>query len=228
MKAGAHAHEDDRIDALRALHILDTSNEEEFDELVEIASCLCNAPISLISLVDSDRQWFKAKTGMSASQTSLQESVCAHTILSDETLIINDTLLDARTCDNPLVHSEVSMRFYAGVPLKLDNELPIGTLCVLDTVPRLFHADQQRALEVLGRQVIARITLRTALQRERELKQQLKQQRDKLLRLNTRLRTADENKNLFLSMLSHELRNPLSALSNGLSLLEVKTGTMNH
>ncbi len=219
MKAGPHPQEDDRIAALHGLQILDTSREEEFDELVEIASSLCKAPISLISLVDTDRQWFKARTGLQASQTSLHESVCAHAILDDKPLIINDTRLDSRTRDNPLVHNEVNMRFYAGVPLKIDNRLPIGTLCVLDTVPRELSTEQLRALQVLGRQVMTRITLRTALERERELKLQLEQQRDKLLSMNLKLRTADESKNLFLAMLSHELRNPLSALSNGLSLL---------
>ena len=152
MKAALHPRENERIDALRELHILDTANEEEFDELVNVASKFCNVPISLITLFDADRQWFKAQKGLNLSQISLQESVCAHAILSDETLIINDTLLDARTVDNPLVHNEVNMRFYAGVPLKLGNELPIGTLCVLDTAPRQFSADQKRALEVLGRQ----------------------------------------------------------------------------
>lgn len=220
MKAGAHPQEDDRIAALHDLQILDTSREEEFDELVEIASSICKAPISLISLVDSDRQWFKARTGLQSSQTSLHESVCAHAILDDEPLIISDTQLDPRTRDNPLVHNEVNMRFYAGVPLRVDNDLPIGTLCVLDTVPRDLSTEQLRALQVLGRQVMTRITLRTALERERELKLQLEQQRDKLLSMNLKLTNANESKNLFLAMLSHELRNPLSALSNGLSLLD--------
>lgn len=220
MKAGKHPQESLRIAALQDLNILDTRNEEEFDELVEIASSICNTPISLISLVDAERQWFKARLGLQASETSLQESVCAHAILTDETLVIDDTLLDPRTVDNPLVHNDVNMRFYAGVPLKVNDELPIGTLCVLDTVPRQLSPDQLRALEVLGRQVMMRMTLRSALGRERELKQQLEQQRDELLHMNERLIAEDKSKNLFLAMLSHELRNPLSAMSNGLSLLD--------
>ena len=224
MKAAKHPRENERIDALRELHILDTANEEEFDELVEVASKICNAPISLITLVDADRQWFKAQMGLNLGQTDLQKSVCSHAILRDETLIINDTLLDARTIDNPLVHNEVNMRFYAGVPLRLDNELPIGTLCILDTTPRQLTADQQRALEVLGRQVMTRITLRKALHKERELKLQIEQQRNKLLYANNRLKKADENKNLFLAMLSHELRNPLSAINYGLAALESNDG----
>ena len=224
MKAAKHPRENERIDALRELHILDTANEEEFDELVEVASKICNAPISLITLVDADRQWFKAQMGLNLGQTDLQKSVCSHAILSDETLIINDTLLDSRTVDNPLVHNEVNLRFYAGVPLRLDNELPIGTLCVLDTTPRQLTADQQRALEVLGRQVMTRITLRKALHKERELKLQIEQQRNKLLHANNSLRKADENKNLFLAMLSHELRNPLSAINYGLAALEGNDG----
>ena len=224
MKAAKHPRENERIDALRELHILDTANEEEFDELVEVASKICNAPISLITLVDADRQWFKAQMGLNLGQTDLQESVCSHAILRDETLIINDTLLDARTVDNPLVHNEVNLRFYAGVPLRLDNELPIGTLCILDTTPRQLTADQQRALEVLGRQVMTRITLRKALHKERELKLQIEQQRNKLLYANNRLKKADENKNLFLAMLSHELRNPLSAINYGLAALESNDG----
>lgn len=218
--AEKHALEALRINELHSLDILDSDPEDEFDELVELAAQICGTPISLISLVDTDRQWFKARVGMKADQTGLQESVCAHAILSDDPLVIPDTTQDDRTSQNPLVHNDVHMRFYAGIPLVSNEQLPIGTLCVLDTVPRILDAQQIKALRVLANQVMARISLRATLKTERQLKQQVQQQHDKLLQMNERLREADESKDVYLAMLSHELRNPLSALHNGLSLID--------
>ncbi|ASJ70737.1 ATP-binding protein [Granulosicoccus antarcticus] len=218
--AEKHVLEARRINELHSLDILDSDPEDEFDELVELAAQICGTPISLISLVDTDRQWFKARVGLKASQTGLQESVCAHAILSDDPLVIPDTTQDDRTSQNPLVHNDVHMRFYAGIPLVSNEQLPIGTLCVLDTVPRILDPQQVKALKVLANQVMARISLRATLKTERQLKQQVQQQHDKLLQMNEQLREADESKDVYLAMLSHELRNPLSALHNGLSVID--------
>ncbi len=215
-----HSLEARRINELHSLDILDSEPEEEFDELVELAAQICGTPISLISLVDTDRQWFKARIGLEATQTSLQESVCAHAILSDDPLVIPDTTQDVRTSQNPLVHNHVNMRFYAGIPLVSAEHLPIGTLCVLDTIPRTLDDRQIKALKVLANQVMARIFLRTLLKTERQLKQKIQQQHDELLKMNEQLREADESKDLYLAMLAHELRNPLSAIHNGLSVID--------
>lgn len=223
--ADKHPFEERRVTELHSLDLLDSAPEDEFDELVELAAQICGTPISLISLVDTDRQWFKARIGLEAHQTSLEESVCAHAILSVDPLVIPDTTRDVRTSNNPLVHNHVNMRFYAGIPLVSTNDLPLGTLCVLDTVPRTLDDQQIKALKVLANQVMARISLRSSLKTERQLKQQVQQQHDGLLELNEQLTKADENKDLYLAMLAHELRNPLSALHNGLRVMETADDT---
>jgi GAF domain-containing protein len=128
-----------RLAALRSLELLDTPAEEALDDLVKIASELCGAPLALISLVDADRQWFKARVGLSMDETPRQMSFCAHAIRTaenDDLFVIGNALEDPRFRDNPLVIGESHVRFYAGAPLRLADGSTVGTLCVLDRVPR--------------------------------------------------------------------------------------------
>ncbi len=155
-----------RLDALRAFDILDTPAEQLFDDAVAIASALCEAPIALVSLVDADRQWFKAKYGIDFDSTPLDQSVCAHAIRQDGLLIIPDLTLDERTRDNALVTGEAgSIRFYAGAPLITSDGVALGSLCVIDEVPRPqgLSEEQQRGLAALGRQVTALIEMRSVV-----------------------------------------------------------------
>jgi PAS domain S-box-containing protein len=128
--------EQERLAALYALEILDTDAEPSFDRIVNMAARLMNAPIALVSLVDRDRQWFKAKCGVAAAETERNFSFCAHAMLGSETLVVCDATKDPRFCGNPLVTGEMSIRFYAGAPLRTRAGLGLGSLCVIDTSVR--------------------------------------------------------------------------------------------
>lgn len=127
--------EEQRIATLQSLNVLDTESEERFDRITRHISHLLNVPIALVSLVDTNRQWFKSSKGLGAKETSREISICGHAILQDDVLIIPDTLEDERFADNPLVTSEPFIRFYAGCPLKHANGSVLGTLCVIDSKP---------------------------------------------------------------------------------------------
>jgi len=154
-----------RLTSLRSLGILDTAPETEFDELVELAAWTCHAPIAALTLVDEDRQWLKSEVGIGIRETEREIAFCAHTVAAGETLIVPDALLDPRFRENPLVVSEPELRFYAGVPIMIDDGHNIGTLCVLDTRPRSLFADERRALEIIARQAQSRLYTRR-LERE--------------------------------------------------------------
>jgi GAF domain-containing protein len=167
--------EDERLARLRAYSILDTAPEKEFDDLVELASRLCGTPMSTVSLVDAHRQWFKARKGLEATETSREVSFCAQAMLQPGVFEVLDTLEDPRFHSNDLVRSGPKLRYYAGAPLVTEDQLPLGMLCVLDDKPRDPLTPLQRfALHTLARQVMAQIELRRALQRERSDAQGLK------------------------------------------------------
>jgi GAF domain-containing protein len=154
------SNESARLDALRRYEILDTESEQAFDDLVELAAKICETPIALVSLVDPLRQWFKAKTGVAACETSRDIAFCAHAILQRAIFEVPDTLADPRFAANPLVTAEPFIRFYAGTPLVTPDGYALGTLCVIDRVPRQLNADQREALSSLGRQVMSLLELR--------------------------------------------------------------------
>ncbi len=136
-----------RIHDLKDLHILDTPINKQFERITRITKALFNVPIVAISLVDQERQWFKSIQGLDVCETSREVSFCGHTILQDEIFLINDTLLDQRFNDNPLVINEPKIRFYAGFPIKSKNGNKIGTLCIIDIKPRRFTADELEQLK---------------------------------------------------------------------------------
>ena len=167
--------EADRLNTLRGYGILDTHPEERFDDLTRLAASICGTPISVISLVDEDRQWFKSKTGIETSQTPREHAFCAHAIMSPELFVVPDAAADPRFASNPLVLGEPHVRFYAGAPLTAPNGDRLGALCVIDRVPRQLSREQLEALRILSRQVMTQVVLGKNLQ---DLRAALKERED--------------------------------------------------
>lgn len=153
------ADEGARIAALYALLMLDTPPEARFDRIVEFAAQEFAVPIALITLLDDDRQWFKAAIGMGTTcQTSRDISFCGHTILKSEIMVVEDALLDPRFADNPLVTGPPHIRFYAGAPLVLPSGYAMGSLCVIDTRPRRLDGMELAILSTLRHLVVQQLT----------------------------------------------------------------------
>ena len=183
-----------RVSALQKYAILDSEPEQAFDDLTFLASYVCKTPIALISLIDEDRQWFKAKVGISATETSRNIAFCSTAIQQPDVFIVPDALKDERFCRNPLVVSEPNIRFYAGAPLINEDGYALGTLCVIDRAPRELASDQELALKALSRLVLMQMEFRrnlillkealsdrTRAEHERQL--ELKKVQDTLLRV---------------------------------------------
>ncbi len=147
------ADEDKRIATLHALNVLDTPREERFDRLTRMARRMFRVPIAAISLVDTHRQWFKSCMGLAARETPRAHSLCAHAILSDKIMVVEDALADERFVDNPLVTGEPHLRFYACQPIKAPNGCRLGTLAIIDHAPRGLDADEREALRDLAAMV---------------------------------------------------------------------------
>ncbi len=192
-------YEKQRLAALRRYDILDSETEQDFDEIVQLASNICEVPISLISLIDENRQWFKSKTGLESQETHRDQAFCAHAIGGDDVLIVPDATKDDRFVNNPLVTGYPSIRFYAGMPLKTPDGFNLGTLCVIDRKPGKLSKDQIFGLKTLAKQVVIQMELRLKV---KELDVQ-KKALQKLNKANSRL----------LSIIGHDLRSPLSMLT---------------
>ncbi|HEX8701804.1 MAG TPA: GAF domain-containing sensor histidine kinase [Myxococcaceae bacterium] len=202
-----------RLEALAAHALLDTPSEEAFDSLTRLASRLCGTPIALVSLVDETRQWFKSRVGLEEPETTRDVAFCAHAILQDGVLVVRDTHQDERFHDNPLVTGEPRIRFYAGTPLKSLSGHPLGTLCVIDRVPRELTAEQAQALHVLGRQVEAQLQLRLRVRELERRDAESRAQREALSRLN-------RQKDGLLQLVVKDLQLPLSAIHSHAALVQ--------
>jgi GAF domain-containing protein len=183
-----------RVDALQKYAILDSEPEQAFDDLTLLASYVCKTPMALISLIDEDRQWFKAKVGISATETSRDIAFCSTAIQQRDLFVVPDALQDERFRTNPLVVSEPNIRFYAGAPLINEDGYALGTLCVIDRTPRNLAADQEVALKALSRLVLMQMEFRRNLlmlkealsdrtREEHERERELKKVQDQLLRV---------------------------------------------
>lgn len=157
-----------RFDALATYEILDTPREQRFDDIVRLAADICDAPMGAVCLVAEQRQWFKAEIGLGLEETPLDVSICAHAILQSDVFVVPDTTKDERFAGNPIVTGEPHVRFYAGALLETADGLPLGTLCVLDTVPRPngVSEGQRRALKTLAAQVMMQLELKRSQARD--------------------------------------------------------------
>ena len=188
--------EEDRLTALLNFDILDTDFEKEYDDIVKLTSYICKTPITLISLVDLNRQWFKAKVGLNVRETPRDVAFCSYAIEMEDILIVKDTHKDFRFSDNPLVKGDPKIRFYAGAQLRTSDGHALGTLCAIDREPRELSQDQIDALKTLADQVVARFELR-------KLYKDLQNQAKELHELN-------KTKDRIFSIVSHDLRAPFN------------------
>lgn len=160
MTVSKPSNETKRLEALRRYRILDTAAETAFDDFSRLAALICETPIALITLIDADRQWFKARFGLDTPETPREHAFCSYTILGDETLVVEDATADERFASNPLVTGSPHIRFYAGTPLLTPEGYGLGSLCVIDRKPRQLRPEQRDALAALARRVVNQMELR--------------------------------------------------------------------
>ena len=173
------ANEQERLQALYEFDILDTLPEKDFDYLTTIASQICDTPISLITLIDSSRQWFKSAHGLGIKETNRQFSFCAHAINTPhKIMVVPDARFDERFADNPFVTDDPRVVFYAGVPLIADRGYALGTLCIIDSKPRTLDDKQYEALRALSNQVVKLLELRKRNKELSEVKEALERSMD--------------------------------------------------
>jgi signal transduction histidine kinase len=194
--------ENERLAALRQLELLDTPPEERFDRITRLACRLFNVPSSFVTLIDSDRQWFKSTCGFRANQTARDVSFCGHAILQEEALIVPDARIDPRFVGNPAVLGEPHIVFYVGQPLRGPGGRNVGSLCIIDKQPRAFTAEDRLSLADLG----------ALVERELNLEEAYTGQQRRLRRANEAAQQANRAKSAFLANMSHELRTPLNAI----------------
>lgn len=171
MDAPQPYNEAERLLSLYDFKILDTLPEQSYDDITQLASLICNAPIALISFVDSYRQWFKARVGLDAvNETPRDQAFCTYAIVHpQELMIVEDATKDRRFAQNPLVTGQPHIRFYAGAPLVTEDGHALGTLCVIDTKPNMISDEQKDALKALSRQATEQLNLRRTLSHLTEL-----------------------------------------------------------
>jgi GAF domain-containing protein len=187
MSAPNSQNEKKRLNVLWQYEVLDTVPEELFDDLTELAASICEAPIALISLVDDKRQWFKSKVGTTLSETSRDVSFCTHAIKQSGLFIVPDATLDPRFAQSPLVTSEPKIRFYAGAPLITPDGYALGTLCIIDKVPRELRPEQKQALLILARHVVSQLELRRRSKELANIRQENDKSRGEIERLQKEL-----------------------------------------
>lgn len=201
------ANELQRIAAVYEYGLLDTLPEKDYDDITRIAADICGVPMSLISLIDNDRQWFKSKIGIDDPETARDISFCSHAILSPEDIfIVSDPANDERFHDNPLVTGDLNIAFYAGIPLVNNTGNALGTLCVIDNKPRILTKAQKETLRALARQTVAHFEIRL---KNKELNEQKAQ-----------METLNQDLSRFAYVVAHDIKSPCSSLAMSTSYLK--------
>jgi len=190
--------EEERINTLKSYNILDTPPDGSFDKLTKLAATLLKVPIAIVSLVDTDRIWFKSKYGVDAQQIDRDEGLCASVIFSDDLYLVEDAAIDPRTLTNPLVAGDFGLRFYAAVPLRTRDGFNLGTFCVIDKSPRTLSEEEEQILRDLRDIVMDQIELRLAS------------------------RTSLAQHNQILNTTAHDLKNPLTTIPVRADLIKMK------
>jgi signal transduction histidine kinase len=191
--------EKERLAALREYHILDSEAEKEFEELSLLASEICQTPISMVTLIDETRQWFKAGVNLPVNEISRDIAFCSHAIIHPfEPFIIPDMREDKRFSDHPLVTGEPHVVFYTGIPLTNPDGYALGTLCVMDNKPKKLSENQIRSLQILAKQIIQLMELRKAHILLKSLKEDLESRNEELQQ--------------FAYVVSHDIKSPLASI----------------
>lgn len=201
IKARIPENEVQRIEALNSYEILDSVPELDFDAITSIASQICDVPIALISFIDQERQWFKSHLGLESTETHRDYAFCAHAILDQGNIFeVNDTGSDHRFFDNPLVTDGPKIKFYTGVPLVNKEGFALGTLCVIDTIPKQLSVEQKKALKALSLQVIGQLELRKSLRMLKEVNEHLLHKNNEISR--------------FAYVVSHDIKAPVRGMKS--------------
>ncbi len=216
IKPSKHPQEAERLKALQRYKILDTLSEEAYDDITRIASAICGTEIAVISLVDQERQWFKATIGIEAKETPRDIAFCAHAILKNEVMVVPDATVDKRFYDNPLVVGGPKVKFYAGAPIRTSDGHMLGTLCVIDSNPKILTPHQHEILKALSRQVMNLLELRLNVAALYDFAQELEKAKEASQDLT-------KAKGEFLANMSHEIRTPMNGII-GMTDLLLRTG----
>ncbi len=204
-------YEQDRLNKLLEYQILDTPEEADFDDLVMLASNICNTPIALISLIDDKRQWFKARKGLSVRETSKEISFCQHAIQSNDLYVIENAPHHVLFASNPLVKGDPNIVFYAGMPLTTYDGFNLGTICVIDKEVRSINEQQKEALKIIAKQVIKLLELKLSIELGKGVTKKLEE-------VALELNDANKVKDKIFSIVAHDLRSPLRNINSILDM----------
>ncbi|MGC4035892.1 MAG: GAF domain-containing protein [Chitinophagaceae bacterium] len=222
MIVAKHARDEElRLADLLSYDILDSAPEDDFNELVELAAHLCNSPITYISLIDKNRQWFKAKKGIDFTDTPKDISFCTHAILADEIMEVNDTKEDERFLNNPFVTGNLNIRFYAGAPIVSPAGHKLGTVCIMDTQPRKLSKGEQRSLTLLSNHVTKLLELRKKNLQIRERAEELIAIKNKVI--DTVIQQKEDDKKQIVKKLHEDLAQSLASGIMYLSMVKEKS-----